>query len=161
MLPSPKDRPWFPTHQQGQGQALREATGLFPPGPEMCVPTTEGTTPQHFLSIFLLALFFFPYPCFPFFYLFSSFAVSPEMFDLYFGCYPLLPLISKCCPRFQVFFSFPKSFLPFISLLLSPVSSAMLDQAHHPHFTLALKRAKCISFLEGQERLPGTPKPGG
>ena len=47
-------------------------------------------------SILLLAFFFFLIlVCLFSFHFFSFFAVSPERFDLHFGCYPLLPLTFK------------------------------------------------------------------
>lgn len=77
-------------------------------------------------SIFLLAFFFFLILVSLFsFHFFSFFAVSPERFDLYFGCYPLLPLTFKTLHS-EFFSSLPSIFLPFISWLLSPVSLAML-----------------------------------
>jgi len=110
-------------------------------------------------SILLWAyiLFLILFPLFSF-HFFSFFAVSPERFDLYFGCYTLLPLTFKTL-HLEVFSSLPSIFLPFISWLLSPVSLAMLGQAHHLQFTLALKRAKCISFSKARKRLSGTPQP--
>jgi len=111
-------------------------------------------------SILLLAFFFFLILVSLFsFHFLSFFAVSPERFDLYFGCYPLLPLTFKTL-HLEVFFSLPSIFLPFISWLLGPISLAMLGQAHHLQFTLALKRAKCISFSKARKRLSGTPQPG-
>lgn len=55
-------------------------------------------------SILLLAFFFFLIlVCLFSFHFFSFFAVSPERFDLHFGCYPLLPLTFKTLHS-EVFF---------------------------------------------------------
>ena len=97
MLPSPQGRPGYPLTSKAKAKHEGRPRRRFSPGPEMCVPSPE--TPRLSIQIFstlLLAFFFFLIlvPLFSF-HFFSFFAVSPERFDLYFGCYPLLPLTFK------------------------------------------------------------------
>ena len=67
-------------------------------------------------SILLLAFFFFLIlVCLFSFHFFSFFAVSPERFDLHFGCYPLLPLTFKTLHS-EVFFLPSQHFLAFYFL---------------------------------------------
>lgn len=71
-----------------------------------CVFPSQRAPPLsiQIFSIFLLAFFSFLILVSLFsFHFFSFLAVSPERFDLYFGCYPLLPLTFKTLHS-EVFF---------------------------------------------------------
>lgn len=77
-------------------QSMKATEALFSWPWDVCSQPREHHPSAMIFSIFLLAFFFFPiFVSLFFFHFFSFFAVSPERFDLYFGCYPLLPLTFK------------------------------------------------------------------
>lgn len=123
---------WFPTYQKNQAKNTmggERQLALFLT--QRCMFPLCRALPLSILilSNSLLAFFFLSY-CFPFIFSIFFLCSLPRVLWFIPVCYPLSPLISKCCQFFfQIFLPFLNSFLPIISVSKksSPVSLAIPD----------------------------------